>query len=194
MSRTRQTFPYAEPTTRPTFVAPMLRLPCWRMSIPRLQPMSRPKGTAPSRYAPITKQVVIMESGIPAVGSGESGIAAQAQPLRSKAITGPFRHPQRPPARLRMKSPAIKVSSRNPPGTSCANPRGQIPKQCQPQHAKAANLVHRCTAMRTERKTSSEVRLNPAWLQIWRRSRVVFSSSWKEETRLMPPSTQSPPA
>ena len=48
-SSTKTGSPQRQPHTRQTFVAPMLPLPCWRMSTPLHFAASRPNGTEPSK-------------------------------------------------------------------------------------------------------------------------------------------------
>src|SRR5262245_53182024 len=50
-SSTKHRSPHRHPSTRPTLVAPMLREPCTRTSMPRALPMSTPNGIEPLRYA-----------------------------------------------------------------------------------------------------------------------------------------------
>src|SRR5690606_23565383 len=67
-SRKKTPNPNLRPSTRPTLVAPILPLPCSRISIPFHFPTNSPNGTEPSTYAPITSQIgFITSSSIPKI-------------------------------------------------------------------------------------------------------------------------------
>src|SRR5262245_52165913 len=101
-SSTKTRIPYLRPRTRPTFVAPMLPLPAWKMSTPRARAMRYPNGIAPIRYAATSARTVRNISG----GCGRTLRGDRGGALPSRHL---FEHSQQLSVMVVERPPSARV-------------------------------------------------------------------------------------